>query len=169
LTNHATWTYDPLYWVNGSLNIHRLGAVCTTYLRDVYGQMNDALNAGAPTDRCMVDWFLTSDRVHRAISPDRQDPAWDTAAMQILPTEQTAAGLPKPVAQSLQLNGLPIAMPLPDNVARLRREDNQLLIDWRYYTREVFEGAFGGGYALVDCVRLDERGWHYILARLNTD
>jgi predicted GNAT superfamily acetyltransferase len=54
ITNHVTWTYDPLYRVNGALNIHRLGAVCTTYLRDVYGQMDDALNAGAPTDRLGV-------------------------------------------------------------------------------------------------------------------
>jgi predicted GNAT superfamily acetyltransferase len=164
ITNHVTWTYDPLYRVNGALNIHRLGAVCTTYLRDVYGQMDDALNAGAPTDRCMVDWYLDSSRVQQAIGPERLQPIWSAQTLQVLPTRLTERGLPEPISQPLKLDGSAIAMPLPDNLGVIRSRENQLLITWRYYSREVFESAFGGGYALVDCVQLPQGGWYYILA-----
>ena len=40
----VTWTYDPLMSVNAHLNIRRLGAVCATYKREVYGDMRDELN-----------------------------------------------------------------------------------------------------------------------------
>lgn len=166
VTDYATWTYDPLYWVNGRMNIHRLGAICNTYKRDVYGQMDDALNAGAPTDRCQVDWYLRSPRVEHALAEGRQDPPWDTDAMQILPTCQTPDGLAEPAPYHLQLDGRPIALPLPDDVAALRSQDNELLIAWRLFTREVFEGAFEAGYAMVDCLKLPQGAWHYILIPL---
>lgn len=164
VVDYATWTYDPLYWVNGRMNIHRLGAVCSTYKRDVYGQMADDLNAGAPTDRCQVDWFLNSEHVKKAIDPDQPKREWDIRALQILSTTELGAGLRKPEPPSFNLQGAPIALPLPDDVAALRRGDNQLLADWRYFQREVFEAAFGAGYVLVDCIHIESRGWHYILA-----
>ena len=43
-----TWTYDPLLSTNAYLNIARLGAVCNTYRRNEYGDLNDDLNAGLP-------------------------------------------------------------------------------------------------------------------------
>lgn len=46
-----TWTYDPLETVNAHLNLTQLGAVCSTYLRNVYGELRDNLNRGLPTDR----------------------------------------------------------------------------------------------------------------------
>ncbi|MDQ5850812.1 MAG: hypothetical protein M3380_01845, partial [Chloroflexota bacterium] len=58
-----TWTYDPLESVNAFLNIGKLGAICRTYLRNVYGDLRDELNRGLPTDRFQVDWWLRSARV----------------------------------------------------------------------------------------------------------
>jgi predicted GNAT superfamily acetyltransferase len=54
--DRITWTYDPLLSRNAHLNIARLGAVCNTYRREVYGQMRDGLNVGLPSDRFEVDW-----------------------------------------------------------------------------------------------------------------
>ena len=51
-----TWTFDPLEARNAWLNFHKLGAVCNTYLRNVYGDMRDGLNAGLPSDRLQVEW-----------------------------------------------------------------------------------------------------------------
>ena len=135
VTDHATWTYDPLYWVNGRMNIHRLGAICTTYQRNVYGEIDDDLNAGAPTDRCLVDWFLNSPRVLHAIDPERVDPPWNFEAMHILPTKPVAHGVREPDAYTLHLDGPPLALPLPDNVGAMRKEDRTLLATWRYFTR----------------------------------
>ena len=64
--DHVTWTYDPLLSRNAHLNIAKLGAVCNTYLRSQYGDMRDGLNAGLPSDRFQVDWWIRTRRVeHR--------------------------------------------------------------------------------------------------------
>lgn len=52
------WTFDPLQPLNARLNIGRLGAVCNRYLVDYYGELDDELNRGVPTDRFEVDWWL---------------------------------------------------------------------------------------------------------------
>ena len=61
--DHITWTYDPLLSRNAYLNIAKLGAVCTTYRRSEYGDMRDGLNAGLPSDRFQVDWWINTQRV----------------------------------------------------------------------------------------------------------
>ena len=55
-----TWTYNPLLARNAQLNIAKLGAVCTTYLPNLYGPMRDGLNAGLPSDRFQVDWWIAT-------------------------------------------------------------------------------------------------------------
>lgn len=52
------WTFDPLQALNARLNIGRLGAVCSRYLVDYYGELDDELNRGLATDRFEVDWWL---------------------------------------------------------------------------------------------------------------
>ena len=66
--DRITWTYDPLVSVNAYLNIARLGAVCNTYRRNVYGELRDGLNAGLPSDRFQVDWWVNTKRVNRRLS-----------------------------------------------------------------------------------------------------
>ncbi len=162
VTDYATWTYDPLYWVNGTLNIRRLGAICTTYIRNIYGDMSDALNAGAPSDRCQVDWYLRSPRVERAIASPPAYPTWDMATMQILGAAPSG-DFTRPTGEEPRFTGAPVALPLPDNIAAIRRADRDLLLEWRLYVRAVLEAAFAAGYALVDSLDLPGRGWHYIL------
>ncbi len=65
--DHITWTYDLLLSRNAYLNIGRLGAVCSTYRRSEYGEMRDGLNAGLPSDRFQVDWWLNTHRVERRL------------------------------------------------------------------------------------------------------
>ena len=66
--DHVTWTYDPLLSRNAHLNIARLGAVCSTYRRSEYGDMRDGLNAGLPSDRFQVDWWINTKRVEQRLS-----------------------------------------------------------------------------------------------------
>ena len=66
--NQITWTYDPLLSRNAYLNLAKLGAVCNTYRRSEYGDMRDGLNAGLPTDRFQVDWWINTNRVERRLS-----------------------------------------------------------------------------------------------------
>ncbi|HZY40386.1 MAG TPA: hypothetical protein VFF59_00140, partial [Anaerolineae bacterium] len=66
-----TWTYDPLESKNAHLNIMKLGAVCHTYYRDLYGELRDDLNRGFPTDRFQVDWWIASNRVETRLTRHR--------------------------------------------------------------------------------------------------
>ncbi len=59
--NLMTWTYDPLEAKNANLNITKLGGICRTYIPNCYGQMRDGLNAGLPSDRFEVEWWLNQE------------------------------------------------------------------------------------------------------------
>jgi predicted GNAT superfamily acetyltransferase len=165
LTDWMTWTFDPLYRPNGVLNIHRLGATCQTYLRNLYGEMTDDLNRGSPSDRFQVDWRLTSPHVIRDVEQPSRVRDWDPAILNLLPTQTTAAGLAAPGEPHITADGRPLAIPLPDDIAGLRRADPALLLAWRFYLRAVVEEAFAADYAVVDCIHLAEHGWRYILVR----
>jgi predicted GNAT superfamily acetyltransferase len=165
LTDWITWTYDPLYRANAVFNIHRLGATSSTYIRDLYGELNDQLNAGVPSDRCQVDWRLNSPHVLHDIEPRRQERPWDATALHILPAGADAAGFMTPGNPTLILDGRPQAVPIPDDVGAIRRADSSLSMAWRLYLRTVLEEAFAAGYTMVDCVHLPGQGWRYILVR----
>lgn len=53
-----TWTFDPLQGPNARLNLVKLGAWGARYYVDFYGQLDDQLNCGQPTDRLEVDWWI---------------------------------------------------------------------------------------------------------------
>lgn len=163
VTDWVTWTYDPLYRTNGVFNVHRLGAVCNTYARNVYGELDDDLNRGTPSDRCQVDWWLHSERVERAARNELPNGESDWQKSDRLPSTRNDAGLLCPVEATLTFDAPSIAVPVPDDIGALRRSDPTLGHTWRMYMREVLEGAFAAGYRMVDCVKLQEGAWHYIL------
>jgi predicted GNAT superfamily acetyltransferase len=168
LTDWVTWTFDPLYRANGVFNIHRLGATCTTYMRNIYGELNDDLNRGVPSDRCQVDWRLNSPRVAQK-AQDQGNSAvhaqWEPEILEILPSSTNAAGFATPGDPAFVGEGRPLAVPIPSDIAAIRRTDRELSLAWRFYLRAVLEEAFGAGYTMVDCIHLPNRGWHYILVR----
>lgn len=165
LTDWVTWTYDPLYRANGVFNINRLGATCNSYYRNVYGEMQDALNRGVPSDRCEVDWLLNSPHVLHDIDARRRDPVWHFEDMEILPCRRREDGHRHPETVEPVVDGRPIAMPVPDDIGGIRAIDSTLSLTWRLYVRTVLEKAFAAGYSMVDCVQIPDRGWHYILVR----
>jgi len=61
------WTFDPLEIKNAHLNIERLGAIVRRYTVNQYGLSSSPLQGGLPTDRCIAEWWLTSDRVCRLL------------------------------------------------------------------------------------------------------
>lgn len=157
-TNLMSWTYDPLQIVNGNFNIHRLGAVCHTYKRDVYGEMNDALNAGAPSDRFQVDWHMESTRVNQHLN--QQFVAWD--AIELFYPVSVRDNMP--YAETMPAwDGQAVAVPLAEQLAMLRTHDKTRLLAWRMMQRSYVEAGVAAGYHVVDCVHVAGRGWHYIL------
>ncbi|MBV7336824.1 hypothetical protein KFU94_53055 [Chloroflexi bacterium TSY] len=164
LTDHITWTYDPLVRPNAILNLHRLGAVCNTYKRNVYGDMQDALNKGTPSDRCQVDWFLRSTRVEQALAHDAvPDNHLAFTDGQVCPVEQGKDGFLHPIEIDLKLDGTPIAIPLPNHINAIRQSDGALSLAWRLYMRHMLEAAFKAGYLMIDCVQMADQITYYIL------
>jgi predicted GNAT superfamily acetyltransferase len=67
------WTFDPLEIKNAHLNIARLGAIARRYLRNIYGLSTSPLQGGLPTDRLVVEWWLRSERVRRALGEEASE------------------------------------------------------------------------------------------------
>jgi predicted GNAT superfamily acetyltransferase len=57
------WTFDPLEIKNAYFNMERLGAVVRRFVLNFYGVTTSALHGGLPTDRCICEWHVASDRV----------------------------------------------------------------------------------------------------------
>jgi len=169
--DRITWTYDPLLSRNAHLNVARLGAVCNTYLRSEYGEMLDGLNAGLPSDRFQVDWWLNSQRVERRLSR-RSRPTLDLnyfrlAEATLLEACWDSKPIPRPPDEILSLSGTLVLVEIPYDFQALKAVDLALARDWRFYTREVFEEAFAAGYLVTDFV-IDEGRSFYILTHGET-
>jgi len=164
--DRITWTYDPLLSRNAHLNIARLGAVCDTYIQDAYGHMHDELNAGLPSDRLQVDWWLNSQRVNRRLSRRprlRLDLAHFLAAETAIvnPTQINQAGLPSPVARDpcpdIEFDGETqplLLLEIPNDFLGIKSIDIDLALAWRFHTRTLFQGLFTAGFIITDFIHL---------------
>jgi predicted GNAT superfamily acetyltransferase len=131
--------------------------------------MQDDLNAGIPTDRFQVDWWVNSQRTRRRLSkkPRLQlDLAhFLSAGAEIVnPTHPGENGLPQPVDPP----SLPAADPAPQNAREravllleippdfgaIRVADPALAQVWRLHTRALFIAMFQRGYLVTDFVYL---------------
>ncbi len=72
--DRMVWTFDPVQVRNAHFNLHRLGAVARGYHVNYYGPRVDAFTGGLPSDRLVVEWFL-SGPARRAAAQARRRPA----------------------------------------------------------------------------------------------
>jgi predicted GNAT superfamily acetyltransferase len=154
----ATWTYDPLLSLNAHLNIRRLGGVCRTYVRDAYGAMRDSLNAGLPSDRFEVEWWVTSNRVESIVGKRR--PPLDLAhyldggAQNVHAAGLRDDGWPEPPERLEEATASLILVEIPPDFLALKAADRELALRWRLRTREAFERLFARGFLVTDFVYL---------------
>jgi predicted GNAT superfamily acetyltransferase len=125
-----TWTFDPLQAGNAKFNLQGLGAVSSRYMLDVYGDLQDDLNAALPTDRLLAFWELavskpSFDQELRAIPK-----AFDISTM----------------AEDLSLGVPAIQVDIPENIRALASAQPQQALAIRLATREVFSHYFACGY-----------------------
>ena len=150
-----TWTYDPLESRNALLNIAKLGAVCSTYYADYYGNMQDDLNAGLPSDRFQVDWYIASNRVATRLLGRRArlERHHYTSSGAVLLNPATFEGdLPRPPEHAAGLFTDMALVEIPPDFQSLKRMDKPLALAWRLQTREIFQWAFERGYMVTDFV-----------------
>ena len=153
----ATWTYDPLLSRNGHLNIARLGAVCNTYLPNLYGEMRDGLNIGLDSDRFQVDWWINTRRVSRRLGRrPRPGLSLDHYAAADIQTLYQASALPDSPIRPPEHFATPQAalalVEIPSDFFALKRQDFALARAWRLFSREVFTACFEQGYLVTDFI-----------------
>ena len=158
-----TWTYDPLLSRNAFLNIARLGAVCNTYLREAYGDMQDELNIGLPSDRFQVDWWVNTRRVRSHLSSQPRtnldlNHYLAADAKVVNPSTHVKDHWPRPTGLNFPDSPtfeLPLLLvEIPADFQSLRSADQSLALDWRMSTRVIFETLFAQGYLVTDFIHL---------------
>lgn len=142
---HVTWTFDPLVRRNAHVNLVKLAAAAVTYLPDLYGPLDDGINAGDPSDRLLVSWDLASARVAAAVEgmPAAPD-AGLAGAVAVLAADD--AGRP---VRADPGGAATVLVDVPADVEALRRADPALASAWRAAVREVLGGLLGAGARVV--------------------
>ncbi|PGY10319.1 GNAT family N-acetyltransferase [Bacillus sp. AFS031507] len=153
------WTYDPLETRNAYLNLSKLHAICSTYVNNCYGNMEDSLNKGIPSDRLKVEWWINSSYI------SKPHPINLEQAESIFKWETIGGHLPKLTHVSEELYRIPtsnnpILLPVPANFQFLKSTNKELAIEWRFQTREIFQTLFAKGYAVVSLVKKDNELVH---------
>ncbi len=143
------WTYDPLQRGNAHFNIALLGTMATVYHENFYGDMDDDINRGLPSDRTEAEWNLREPRgklfegnlpTSLIDVPDNGNPqlsltsGWDQQSYFV---------------------------PLPRKLLILEREQR---LAWRMAVRGALQGAFAQGYLITSfakdaCGYVVERQW----------
>ncbi len=151
-----TWTFDPLEARNAYFNLHKLGAVSRSYKHNVYGELDDNLNRGLPSDRLIVEWWL------REVSPNRVAPApnGDQSEATILADVEGQPSLTLDhgsEARTLRIDA-------PRDIQRLKRESPEIALEWRLSQRTALDWALERGYVVRDF-----SGGAYVLIRDTED
>jgi len=167
------WTYDPLQSRNAYLNIAKLGAICSEYIVNCYGEMTDGLNQGLPSDRFNVDWYLDRPTVPpiEAVTPlvewevradglphvvGVQLGAVQTEVVQSEAVQSEAMQTGAVQSEALQTSAVPaqaLSVAIPAAFAERKADDPGWAMEWRLRTREALVAAFAAGWAVVDIRR----------------
>jgi len=155
--DHITWTYDPLLSRNAYLNIAKLGAVCTTYRRSEYGDMRDGLNAGLPSDRFQLDWWINTPRVKSRLGKHSRPTLKLTHVARsglhpFYAVQNGTDNLPHPPEHVPPFENRLLLAEIPGDFMLLKSKDFALARDWRFFTRELFETAFEKSYIVTDFI-----------------
>ncbi|KOS59761.1 GNAT family N-acetyltransferase [Lysinibacillus agricola] len=156
------WTFDPLETRNGFLNLSKLNGICYTYIENCYGEMQDGLNKGLPSDRFEVSWHITSNYVGKKVSID---------ATNVIPVASyvlNEQGFPRlELTENLKYNEDFYTLPVPKDFQVLKAQDPALALDWRFKTRHILQRLFAQGYAAVQLQQRENYN-EYVLAKLET-
>jgi predicted GNAT superfamily acetyltransferase len=136
----VSWTVDPLVRRNIFFNLVKLRATVVGYLPNFYGAMADGVNAGDDSDRLMLSWYLTDERV--------DEPAHDAAGARVNPAvpvlvDVTAEGGPELRGSAAELRVFTCR--LPQDIVALRARRPELAHAWRAAVRQTLGSALRDG------------------------
>ena len=143
----VSWTFDPLEARNAYINLHRLGCIARLYDRNHYGQMEDELNRGLPSDRFEAEWWLDRPRLRAPIG--------EPAVMLRLAGDE-------PIREAVDLATAPaVLIAVPQDFQAVKKRSVELAQRWRLESRAALEAALSAGMIAVDF----RREGAYVMAR----
>jgi predicted GNAT superfamily acetyltransferase len=161
------WTFDPLQALNAHLNFTRLGVVVEEYEENIYGDSTSPLHQGAPTDRFVAEWRLTSPHVERRLGSPSASLLRDSAVMSAVLVNPSieSSGRLAPAAPVLDSLAERLLVEIPTDFSGMLARDPALALEWRLTTRSIFRTYLARGYRVVDFFLSREAGrGQYLLA-----
>lgn len=153
-----TWTFDPLESANAYLNFAKLGVISRIYLPDFYGAMPEALNAGLPSDRLLVEWRLDTPHVRGRLATAESSAIFgplvsaeslDAPTLLRMADDGSPETLPSPEGKGAGELGR-YRIEIPASIQAIKRADPARALAWRLATRAVFTDALMRGYLITD-------------------
>lgn len=171
----VTWTFDPLLAPNASLNLHKLGAICRTYLLDYYGTTTGAgLTTLGSSDRLLAEWLIAHERVAARAAGTYTAPALaqvlESGATIVNPAVVSGGEWIAP-GEIDSARGATLLLEIPLNYTAMIGAQPDLARAWRGHTRGLFQDLFGAGYIATGFVRATYEGRDrafYVLSRKET-
>lgn len=148
-----TWTFDPLVQRNGWFNLIKLRARIEEYEPDFYGPMDDGMNAGDATDRCLAVWDVEPSPCPDGEGEDRPP------AVTLLSCGPGQV----PVLEDAPADAPVLACQVPRDIVELRRSDPALALRWRRALRDTMGAAIDAGFVAFSMTR----DGYYLLERNN--
>lgn len=148
--DEVRWTFDPLVRRNAVFNLIKLGARIVGYVADMYGAVEDDINAGEPTDRAVVSWPLSSGRAvacsqRRFAEPDAAGLRGAGAAVAL----DDEGGHPV----EAEASGARLLVRVPADIEGMRAEDPRRAAAWQQAVRRRLGGALDAGYRTAGFTR----------------
>ncbi len=156
--DRVRWTFDPLVRRNAAFNLIVLGAQVVAYRHDVYGAVDDARNAGLPTDRLVAEWDLSAPRVEAAARGRAAEP--DVEAMRRAGAAEVLR-VGDDLRPRVQASEVPRRLiQVPADIEELRTRDADAAAAWAGALRDTLGTALSSGFRVSG---FSHDGW-YVLA-----
>ncbi|NHM31300.1 GNAT family N-acetyltransferase [Neobacillus terrae] len=151
------WTYDPLEVRNGFFNLCKLGAYSRTYLSSYYGEMEDKLNKGLPSDRLLIEWDICSIRVEKALHGEL--PYQSDYEILLQPDGE----YPSQVEKKFNTKQKGYLVSVPTDIQRLKQTNFDAAKFWRFALRSLLNDALLKGYVITGVKKNTDSMIHYYI------
>ncbi len=171
------WTYDPLQSSNAYFNIVKMGVIIRKFYINYYGELQDEINRGMPTDRFIAEWYIRSPRVKAIIEENKKKTITYENLLELDPHIATNVEIKnnKPILINTSLSNKKdlVVIEIPGDINELKKKDLELVLDWRIKLRKVFEYYLNTqGYIVTGFITMVKEGLRrsfYILWRRNIE
>lgn len=127
------WTFDPLEIKNAYFNMERLGAIVRRYVPNQYGTTSSPLHGGLPTDRCIAEWWIGSERARAIVAGEK---------------------FPR--------NPVETCIAIPSDIAEIRSNEPKRAREIQQKASEEFQAAFDRGLAVIGFEKTKEAGTYLL-------